>query len=107
MIPLFFLVQLLNLVQLSAAEPSPSPQKRRHCHKQMTFYDNQTTPLRSSQKSTSPRSVPYVGLQSKHNNNLEIYCHNFETIAQRSARTSGINPQKHAIVHVVRPKRKH
>jgi hypothetical protein len=104
MIALFFMVQLLSFIQLSAAD-LPHPKKKRHYHKQMTFYDTQASPLRASQKSTSPRAAPYVGLQSKHNNDLQIYCHNLRTIARLWAiSTSGTKQRLNAIVYVVRPK---
>jgi hypothetical protein len=106
MIALFFMVQLLNLVQLSAADV-PHTKKKRHYHKQMTFYDNQRPSLRASQKSNISIKSPYeYELLHFPTKTLEINCTNFKTVTQRSARTSGIKPQKYAIVHVVRTKRK-
>jgi hypothetical protein len=84
MIALFFMVQLLNFIQLSAAD------------------------LRSSQKSTTPRAAPYVGLQfNKDHDDLEVYCHNLKTTVQLFAITHyGGKERLNATVHVVRPKQK-
>jgi hypothetical protein len=90
MLALLFIMQLLSLTQLLATDIT-HPKKRRHYHKQMTFYDYQDLPLRASQKSTSPRSVPYKCLQStQHNNKLEFYCYN-----QTFAKLRALNPKVH------------
>jgi hypothetical protein len=89
MIYLLIAAHLLNCILLHATE-QPS-------HK--------SSPLRSSQKSTNPRSLPYVGTQLRHSKTLEIYLHNTETVAKLPAITkNGAKPRLNAIVHVTRPK---
>jgi len=83
MIALLIAVQLLSCMQLCATD----------------------SPLGSSQKSSTPRAAPYVGLIYPKHKTLEIYCLNSKTRKQLSAKRIGGKTEKvHTIVHVIKTK---